>query len=281
MVAAVLLLALVETGYALVSPALAPSDDDWRAAATWVKSQHRPGDLIVAAPSWADPVLRMHFGDRLPEAVAGRLDHRRFGRIWEVSQRGEEAPELEDAAIKDERRFGRLLVRVGEQAALTPTYDFVEQWARARVSRVERAGSVIPCEIQGDQHQCPGVGFNFVRPRILEIGNGLRRGLLAQPVGDATVALEYAEVPLGKELAVGAGLHNVWARKGGDGTVKIRALVDGTEVGNVESGNRTGWTVGRFDTTRFAGRSGTVRFEITSAKPFSRMFGFAAEARGK
>jgi hypothetical protein len=280
-VAGVVLLALVETGYALVSPYLAPSDQDWREAAEWVKSQHRTGDLLVAAPGWADPVLRLHLGDRLPEAIAGRLDHRSFARVWELSQRGAEASELDDALVKEQRRFGRLRVRLAERQALARTYDFVEGWDRAQVSRVERGGATIPCELQSDQHQCPGLGHNFVRKRILEIGNSLRRALLVQPVGDATVAVEYAQVPLGKELAVGAGLHNVWARKGGDGTVWLRVLIDGKEVGKLESGNRTGWKVSRLDTTAFAGRSGTVRFEVTSARPFSRLFGFAAEARGR
>jgi hypothetical protein len=281
MVAGLVLLALVETGYALVSPYLAPSDEDWRAAAAWVKSQHQPRDLLVAAPAWADPVLRLHLGDRLPEAIAGRLDHRGFARVWELSQRGADAPELDDGAVKQERQFGRLRVRLAERQPLVPVFDFVEGWDRAQVSRVERGGATIPCELQSDQHHCPGLGYNFVRKRILEIGNGLRRGLLAPPVGDATLTVEYPQVPLGKELAVGAGLHHVWARKGGDGTVWLRVLIDGKEMGKFESGNRTGWKVLRLDTTAFAGRSGSVRFEITSARPFSRQFGFAAEARGK
>jgi hypothetical protein len=91
--------------------------------------------------------------------------------------------------------------------------------------------------------------------------------------------VEWADVPLGKELAVGAGLHHVWLRKKGDGTVNLRVLIDGKEVGRSEASNRSGWRVDRFDTSAFAGHAGTVRFEITSARPFSRHFGFAAEAR--
>jgi len=94
------------------------------------------------------------------------------------------------------------------------------------------------------------------------------------------VVLEYAGVTLGRELAIGAGLHNVWARKAGDGTVWLRVLVDGREIGKLESGNRSGWMTARFDTAALAGRTSTVRFEITSARPFARHFGFAAEARG-
>jgi hypothetical protein len=274
-----LLLAAVEALTALISPLRTPSDTDWAAAAGWVKANHRAGDLLVAAPAWADQVMRLHLGDLLPVKMAGRLDHEIYARVWELSQRGAEASESAGAELREERRFGQLHVRLHERAALMLRYDFLDNWAKARVSRVEGA-STVPCDLVTDQHRCPGISFNFVKPRVLEIGNTLRRGLLVQPVANATVAIEYAAVPLGRELAVGAGLHHVWRRKGGDGTVVLRALVDGREVGRCESGNRTGWRVWRFPTSGFRGRTGTVRFEITSARPFSRHFGFAAEARG-
>jgi hypothetical protein len=139
----------------------------------------------------------------------------------------------------------------------------------------------VACALGPQQHQCPDIGFNFVRPRVLEIGNSLRQALLAQPVGDATVAVEYAGVPMGTELAIGAGLHNPWQRKAGDGTVWLRVLVDGRELGKLESSSRSGWKIARLDTRALAGRNATVRFEITSARPYARHFGFAAEARGR
>src|SRR6516165_5176941 len=87
-VAAVSLLAVVETATALIAPRLAPTDADWAAAAAAVRAGFRPGDLIVAAPAWADPVLRVHLGDLIPPEVEGRLDDERFARVWEVGQRG-------------------------------------------------------------------------------------------------------------------------------------------------------------------------------------------------
>jgi hypothetical protein len=283
--AAILLLAVVEAGTALLSPLRTPSDADWNAAATWVKTGYRPGDLIVATPAWADQVLRLHLGDLIPPRMAGRLDHRAYGRIWVLAQRGAEAEEgfesEDDSRLRERRRFGQLSARLYERPALVPTYDFVESWDKARVARIEGSGRAVPCNLNPEQHQCPDISFNFVRPRVLEIGNALRKGLLVQPVANATVVLEYTQVPMGKELAVGAGLHHVWRRRDGDGTVWIRALVDGQEVGKSESGNRSGWTVSRFSTEAFAGKTATVRFEITSARPYSRAFGFAAEARGK
>ncbi len=265
----------------MVSPRLAPTDADWRAAAAHVNAGFREGDLVVTAPDWADPVLRLHLGAHLPAPIAGRIDHGRFARIWEISQRGADAPELQDARIADERRFGRLRVRLAERTAAALTYDFTARWADATVTREESGQPPVICERQSVQHQCPGIGYNFVRSAVLEIGNQPRQALYAQPIANATVAVTYPNVPLGRELAVAGGLHNAWLRKVANGSVVLRALVDGSEVGRLESGNRSGWQVQRFDTSRWAGKTGTVRFEITSVNPFSRHFGWAAEARGR
>jgi hypothetical protein len=78
---------------------------------------------------------------------------------------------------------------------------------------------------------------------------------------------------------VGAGLHNVWLRKSGRGTVNLRVLVQGRELGRIEAGSFTGWNLRRFDTAALAGQTATVRFEITADDPTARYFGFAAEAR--
>jgi hypothetical protein len=278
--AGILLLALTEAVGAVMAPLRAPKDADWQASAAVVKSGFRPGDLIVTAPEWADQVLRLHLGDLIPPRMAARLDHETYSRVWEISQRGARAPEAQGAKLVEERRFGALLLRRYERAALPLLYDFYDRWAAANVSRVEPGRPPIACNRLPQQHQCPGIGYNFVEPRILEMNPTLRRALYAQPVQGATVAVEYPTVPLGRELAVGAGLHNVWLRRNGEGPVSLRVLVGGKEIGKIESTNRSGWTVARFDTTAWRGRPAPVRFEITAPKAFSRHFGFTAEARG-
>jgi hypothetical protein len=278
-VGGIVLLALYETASALIAPLRAPSDADWTAAAAAVRAQFRPGDLIVAAPAWADPVMRLHLGDLVPVQVAARLDAARYGRVWVVSQRGASADDAAGGAVASESRHGALLVRRYQRRAATVSYDFLAQWTRARVVRAEPGRGEIPCDRVADRFQCPNISFNFVKPELLEIGTTLRNALYTQPVGGAAVVIEYPAVALGRELAVGAGLHHVWLRKVGDGVVRLRVLVDGREVGRTEASNRSGWRVDHFDTTALAGRPATVRFEITSDRPFSRHFGFAAEAR--
>jgi hypothetical protein len=274
--ALVLVLALVETGNALVAPLAVPSEQDWTAAAAKVRAEFRPGDLVVAAPEWADPILRLKLGDLVPQAVAGRMDAARYGRIWEIAQRGARAEDTAGATAVATARFGRLVVRRWEKPAARVAFDFLADWRKASMS-VVRDGATVPCTLSADRFQCAGAALG---PELLEIDTRLRNGLATDPVGGATLVLEYNEVPLSHEIAVACGLHNVWLRKGGDGTVRLRVLVDGQERGSTAATSASGFARLDIDTAARAGQTATVRFEITVDRPASRHFGFAAEARG-
>jgi hypothetical protein len=276
---AVSVLALVETAVALVAPLRAPTEDDWRAAAREVRAGFQPGDLIVAAPAWADPILRVHLGDLIPAEVAGRLDDERFGRVWEVSQRGARASAASRGGVAAERRFGALTVRRIERPPAAVSYDFVAQWMDAHLSRRTAGGAVIDCPRAGDRLQCPDITYNFVRRQIVEVDTRLRMALLAQPVGQATVVLEYPAARLGRSLVVATGLSNVWMRKEAHGTVNLRVVIDGAADATFTTGNDDGWAVHRIDTSARAGQVAAVRFEITSPAPYARHFALAAEAR--
>jgi len=277
--AGIVVLALVETGNALLAPLFAPTDRDWRALAATVRAGFRPGDLIVAAPAWADPILRLHLGDLIPIPVAGRLDAARFGRIWEISQRGGRALETQGSRVVQSRRHGALTLRRYERPAAQVSFDFVAEWSRASVSRVAAGGQVNPCFRAPDRFECPDPPSQSLKPELLEIDTSPHFALTTALTGHATTVVEFDRVPLGRELAVGAGLHNVWLRKSGRGTVRLRVLVQGRELGRIEAGSFTGWTVRRFDTSALAGQSQSVRFEITVGDPNARTLGFAAEAR--
>ena len=277
--AGIVALALVAAGNALLAPLRAPTDQDWRAAAAEVRAGFRPGDLLVAAPAWADPLLRLHLGDLIPLAVAGRLDAARFSRIWEISQRGARAPETEGVRVAQSSLHGALVLRRYERPAARVSFDFVAEWDRAAVSRVVPGGQVSGCSRLPDRFECPDVPSQSVKAELVEIDTSPHLALATQPAGHTTTVIEYDRVPLGRELVVGAGLHNVWLRKAGKGTVSLRVLVQGRELGRIEAGSLTGWTLRKFDTSALTGQSQSVRFEITVDDPNSRTLGFAAEAR--
>ncbi len=221
----------------------------------------------------------MHLGDLIPVAVAGRLDAARFGRVWEISQRGARAPETEGSRPAQSSRHGALTLRRYERPASQVSFDFVAEWNRAIVSRVAPGGQVSWCYRAPDHFECADPPAQSVKAELLEIDTSPHLALATSLASHATTVIEFDRVPLGRELAVGAGLHNVWLRKAGKGTVSLRVLVQGRELGRIQAGNLTGWTLRKFDTSALAGQSESVRFEITVDDPNSRYFGFAAEAR--
>lgn len=274
---AVLLLAVVETVNAVSAPARAPSEADWQAASQTIRSAFRPGDLIVAAPAWADPVMRLHLGDLVSVDMATRLDAAAYGRVWEVTQRGARAPEATGRVVF-ESRHGNLTVRRLERTPAEVKFDFVAAWQQARVSR-QAGGAEVPCALGPDRIQCPDFGWNSVKPAVLEIDFGLREALYAQPVGGANLVISYDDVPMGRRLTVAAGLHHVWLRKAGEGKVNLEVFVGDRSLGRIQVGNRSAWSPHDFDTTDFVGQRQMVKFIISTDNPFSRHFGFAAEAR--
>ncbi len=277
------LLALTETAVALIAPWRAPRDADWAAAAREIRAGFRAGDLIVAAPGWADPILRLHLGDLIPVEVAGRLDDDRYGRVWEVSQRGARADGARRGAVALTRRFGALTVRRVERPAEIVAYDFVAHWTDAEVTRRNGAGATLmACRNVGDRIQCPDISYNFVRRQIVEVDNRLRQALLAQPVPGAFVVVAFPAARLGSKLIVAAGLHNTWMRKEARGPVDLRVIVGagtGARDTSVTVRNEDGWKPITIDTSALRGQVAPVRFEVSSPAPYARHFGFAAEAR--
>jgi hypothetical protein len=217
--------------------------------------------------------------------IAGRLDDDRFGRVWEISQRGARADAAQRGAVAAERRFGALTVRRVERPAAAVGYDFVARWSEARVSRRAAGGASaanaasVNCPLAGDRFQCPDLGYNYVRRQIVEVDTRLRLALLAQPVAQATVVIEYPAVRLGRSLIFATGLSNVWMRKEANGPVDLRVTVDGVSDGTFTTRNDDGWVVRQIDTSARAGQVAAVRFEISSPAPRARHFALAAEAR--
>jgi len=261
-VAAVALLAVVETTVALVAPARAPTAADWDAAAAAVRQGFRPGDLIVAAPLWADPILRVHLGDLIPPQMAARLDDARYPRVWEISQRGARSPEGMRGELRADRAFGRLRVRLIEREAPVVTYDFVAHAADARVAS-----------------QPGGAGGPALQRKLVEVDQRLRLALMTEPLAGRTVSVEFPAVPLGRELAIATGLHDTWMRKAAAGTVQAQLVIGERRVPLPETSNDSGWTETRVDTSTEQGRTVAVRLEVVSTAPFDRFFAFAAEAR--
>jgi hypothetical protein len=272
------LLALVETGNAVLAPRRVPSSPDWEAAAADVRARLMPGDLIVFAPRWVDELGRLHLGDVIPVEMAAHADADRYARVWEVSIRGARAPESSGARLVDDKRFGKVRVALYEKAASAIAYDFTSHAGDARVTQTMGVSGETPCFRDGG-----AVAFRCaatrVEPRTLEIDFLPRRGVLVPVDGARATHLEWSEVPLGRSLVVYTGIHDYISRKRGDGQVNLRVAIDGREQLSDSTVNGDGWKRHELDTGALAGTRHTVRFDVSAPISDWRTFGFHAEAR--
>jgi hypothetical protein len=275
----VAVLALVETGNALLAPLRVPPPHDWDDAAADVRARLQPGDLIVFAPRWVDEVGRAHLGDVMPVEMAAHADADRYARVFEVSIRGARAPESSGARLVDDKRFGKVRVALYEKPAAAITFDFTSHAGEARVTQTLGAGAETPCFRDGGA----AVGFRCattrVEPRTLEMNFLPRRGMLVPADGARVTHLEWTEVPLGKALVLYTGIHDYISRKRGDGRVELHVFVDGREQLRATIGNDDAWRRFDIDTSAAAGTRHSVRFDVSAPSPEYRTFGFHAESR--
>lgn len=102
--------------------AAAPDEADWTAVRARVDADFRSGDLVVFAPSWMDPVGRLHLGHHLTVDDVARMDAARYARVWEVSARGDSSPDATGHVVVDEQH-GALRLRLVEREPARVVWD--------------------------------------------------------------------------------------------------------------------------------------------------------------
>lgn len=296
-----LALAVVEMVGHTVIRARVPPMQDWREAAELVRSEHREGDAVTVAPSWADPLLRWVVGDVISMRQAGRSDLAPWERLWVLSIRGHRSPEAPDVEPDLERRFGRVTVRrysLGESPVL---YDFVENVRDARVTRDTGQGEHL-CTWERRSPRGGGLGSGSMWPRerfvcdrrrgwlwvgrtvIEDLSYQPRTCIRQHPQGRRPIRALFRDVPLGERIVLYAGLYNRHERdRDGRQPVHVRILVDGAEVGRMEHRDGDGWKRMEALTTPEPGapeRSrGDVAIEVTAPKPHHRTLCWSATTR--
>ncbi|MBC7172951.1 MAG: hypothetical protein H5U40_11005, partial [Polyangiaceae bacterium] len=112
-----------------------PTKQEWQAAAAFVRAERADRDVIVAAPAWADPLLREALGDAIGFDQAGYSDLAGFERLWALSIRGHLPEDAPEAHPTFERSFGEVRVLRWDLGPSSVTYDFVDHLSEAEVSR--------------------------------------------------------------------------------------------------------------------------------------------------
>lgn len=245
-------LAVWETCATPRSAASVPGDRSWAKAEAIVREGYRPGDLIVFAPSWVDPVGRLHLGDLIPVDVAARMDAARFATIWEVSIRGARAPETAGLtpAATDEVRG--ITVRRFVQTPVDVVADIREHLATVRTEGGPRP-----------------------HLELAEVGFSPRRCLQITPRPGQPVRITFPQLPLGSTLVGYVGLADVFTRRDIRAPGTLAVEIGGEVRTSVVAGIDDGWV--RFEVPTQPGAA-DVTF-IASASAPQRLICFAAEAR--
>lgn len=248
--AALVLVAVWEIAWTPHAASSVPDDDAWHAAAQSVRAQHHPGDLIVFAPAWADPIGRLHLGDLIPIEMAGRMDAAKYGRIWELAIRGAEAPEVAGLRAVETREVDGVTVRRFERAPATVLVDL-----RDLVATVRPTGTGAP------------------RVVLQEVGFAPHRCILVTPTPGVAARLEIPALPAG-ELVGYVGLADVFTRRAIRTPATLGVEANGQVIASAVAGIDSGWV-------RFAGTlpvPGPATVVIT-AQDRDRLVCFAAEVR--
>jgi hypothetical protein len=231
-----------------------PGDDQWKKASAAVRARFWKDDLIVFAPSWIDPVGRLHLGDLIPVDRAARMDGARYGTIWELSIRGARAPETRGMKSEWRGDFGGLTVRRFVQTPADIATDFI-----AAAGTVKTVGAVA---------RGPAV-------EVAEVGFAPRRCVQVVPEPGQSVTMTWPDVELGRELVGYVGLADVFTRRDVRAPGALAVRIGDHQVVGVEVGVDDGWV--RFAAPTTPGRA-AVTF-VASAPARDRLICFAAEAR--
>lgn len=229
-----------------------PGDYAWDRAEKVVREGYRPGDLIVFAPDWVDPVGRLHLGDLIPVDMAARMDAARYGRIWELS--------IRDARAADTRG----LVPVFTTAVNGIT---IRRFERTPVTVVADVREALPTVV------VEGGGRPILE--LAEVGYAPHRCVQITPSPGRPVRITFPRLQLGSTLVGYVGLADVFTRRDIRAPGSLAVEIGGRTVASVTAGVDDGWV--RFETATTPGPA-DVTF-IASATARQRLICFAAEAR--
>ena len=277
----------------------APTPAEWESARTVLTALRKPGDLLVVAPGWGDPLARKAFGEALmPLRDVARPDETAYARAIEVSFLGQRAPELAEWRAGEGKESGRFRFRVlSNPAPAAVGFDFVERLgpARARVfeqsgatsaacawssnARVETGGLPGPPTFPAQRFLCQGGAHYFVGVTIIDDQEYRpRRCIWAHPTPRGPLVIRFEAVPLGAAIRGHAGLPWLIMRDGAGPPVELEVRAGGRSLGTFVHRDQDGWSGFEFPTGQ-AGTSTEVEFEVRSTSARDRHFCFQADTR--
>jgi hypothetical protein len=278
----------------------APRFDDYARLVDPVAQLAKPGELVVTAPRWAEPMTRRALGEGvMPTRQMARPDEDADETALEISILGRR-----DAALADWRELARevhgpfVLRRLQNPRSRPTVFDFTSALdpKRTRVSRVwSRATAACPWTqtaaragglgghptFPSARFQCRGgVMFNVSETVIADQDFRARRCIWAHPPRSGELRITFADVPLGETIVGHGGMYWLIERERAGTPVKLAVRVDGEAVGEYLHRDGDGWSRFEIPLGKHAGATAaTVEFAVSSDDHRRRHFCFEAHSQ--
>jgi hypothetical protein len=287
-VLAIPLLGLVELAAHFYFSHRAPTKAQWDDVRSLVASWYKPGQVIVVAPEWAEPMARWSFGDALmPTRDVARPDATRYREALEVSTLGSRSPELAGWQTVRETKQGRFTLReLSNPASPHVTYDFTDHIdATSADVRIVQGTAETPCSFTttapvesgglggtptypAARFSCPGQPSQvFVGITIVEDDQFRpRRCVWSQPPsGGAELVTRFKGVPLGTVVRGHTGMRWAIVRDGVSSPIVFRVMIGGQEVGKAVHQENGYWRPFEVPLGSWAGRTEDVEFRVSTS----------------
>lgn len=297
LVLVVSLIALGEAASHFVFRQRAPSLRDWKRLKPRVASLSQPGDLVVVAPEWAEPLARQAFGDALmPLPMVARAGDDDFARAIEVGTLGQSRSELSGWTRIEHESFGKFEVSVRQNPAYVQSrYRFVDHVDSASLSVARRRGGIEePCSFSesapmtagnlGGNPTSPKVRFNcvggsWVGVTIIDDERYRPRRCIWAPARPGVpLVLRFRQVPIGSKLVGHAGGPWLMVRDGVGPPIELRASTAQGELGSVAAKDTDGWVRFEWSTTP-RDKTEDVQLTVAATGSVEQRFCFTLEVR--
>jgi hypothetical protein len=277
----------------------APRVEDWRDVASAVRALKRPGEPIVVAPEWAEPLARHAFGNEaFPLEELARPDDQGPRRVLEVSALGARYAGTSAFRVVSESRHGPFTLRVLENPRpASVTYRLLEHVSPGELTVTAlRDGEATPCPFSDharvhagglhgevtfprERFVCPGPPSAFVGITVIDDQRyAPRRCLWAQPPPGATLRLALAGVPFGSKLRGFAGLSYFLFRDSTAPPIELSVASEGAVLGRHLHEDAAGWAPFELATPALARHVAPLELEVRSSGSEARDFCFVLEA---
>lgn len=276
-----------------------PQPEDWALLNAPVTREKQAGDVVVVAPSWADPWARQALGNEVfPLRDVARSDISRYATALEIGALGQTAPELRNFKEISRQRVGPFTLRRLENPNFTPTIvDFVDRIATGQAevlvwqtetkcpftknARPVAGGLGGHPTFPAARFECPGGAFfNISETVIADQDFRPRRCIWAHPPNKGEVRIRFSDVTLGRVIRGHGGLYWVIERDQKGVPIVVNVRVDGQEIGQYEHKDGDGWSEFEMQLGDHANKkNATVEFGVSSQNNMHRHFCFEAHSR--